>query len=328
LHCSANGEETPRVGGGVESVNGFGRCRGKILKRLDMIKSMTGFAHKEVAKGNYEVTIDLRTLNHRYCEINLRIPQELSCWEEELRKIIGERVSRGKIDAQLKMKYLENPNFNITLNRQAVEAITSELEKVKSELNVSGEVEINSLLQIPHIIEFEPIIIEAQQELLQLLKSALRSALDKLEESRRKEGEILSQIVKEELKLIRFHTSRIEKHLPLMQQEYYIKLKQKMEEYLGDLPVEENRLLQEVAFLVERSDVTEEINRIKSHLGQSQAQLLSDEPAGRKLDFLMQELHREVSTLGAKWRDAKFLPDILTMKGAVEKIRQQVQNIE
>lgn len=293
-----------------------------------MIKSMTGFAHKELSQGNYEVFIDIRSLNHRYCEINFRIPQELACWEEELRKIISEKLCRGKVDVNLKVKYLKRPEFNITFNRQTIEEIISELEKVKSELNVSGQVEINTLLQIPHVIEFEPALLEAQSELLQLIKNVLSSALDELEESRRQEGATLSQVVEEELQRISYHTSRIEEHLPSLKQEYYIKLKQKIEEYVRDTPVDENRLLQEVAFLLERSDVTEEISRIKSHLEQSKQLLLSEEPAGRKLDFLMQELHREVSTLGAKWRNAMFLSDILAMKAAVEKIRQQVQNIE
>jgi len=293
-----------------------------------MIKSMTGFAHKETSQDIYQVSLDLRSINHRYCEINLHIPQEISCWEEDLRKLVGEKVSRGKVDVYLNIEYLKKPSGKITFNRTAAEEIVFALEKAKKELNLAGQLDINSLILLPNLIEVETAKLERQPSLLQLIKEVLSAALESLEESRRREGEALYRAVEEELQQISHHISRIEELMPSLHQEYHDKLKKKIEEYLGNIPLDENRLLQEVAFLLEKSDVTEEITRIKSHLKQSHQLLLSEEPAGRQLDFLMQELHREVSTMGAKFRNPAVLPDILAIRTAVEKIRQQVQNIE
>jgi uncharacterized protein (TIGR00255 family) len=293
-----------------------------------MIKSMTGFAHQEITKDNYEISVEIRSLNHRYCEINLRIPPELSIWEEELRKIISERLSRGKIDIFLKITYLEKPKYAVTINREALEDIMSKSAQFKEEFNIPGQVDINSLLLIPHVIEFEQAKIETEPELLKLVKTSLYAALEELDNSRKREGANLSQVVENEMQLIDSHIKQIEHLFPSLQKEYYVKLKEKIEEYTDSIPLDENRLLQEVALLAEKSDISEELTRIKSHLEQCQQQLQSEEPVGRKLDFLMQELYREVSTIGAKCRHSSFLPDILSMKASIEKIRQQVQNIE
>jgi uncharacterized protein (TIGR00255 family) len=293
-----------------------------------MIKSMTGFAHQEIKHDSYEISIDIRSLNHRYCEINLRIPPELANWEEELRKITSEKISRGMIDIYLKITYLEKPKYSVTLNREALQEIWSKSAQLQEELKIPGQVDIHSLLLIPHVIEFEQAKIETEPELLKLIKKILLDALQELDNSRKREGANLSQVVEKELHQIDTHIKHIEQIFPSLQKEYYSKLKEKIEEYVSAIPLDENRLLQEVALLAEKSDISEEITRVKSHLEQCQQQLLTEEPVGRKLDFLMQELYREASTIGAKCRHSSLLPVILAMKASIEKIRQQVQNIE
>ena len=289
-----------------------------------MIRSMTGFASAERQYPFGRLTWELRSVNHRYLEIGFRVPEEFRALEPEIRRILGEFLSRGKVDASLKFAPAAGlASSNLELNGQLAERLLA----LHGELNAIGgldqEPNLQSMLRWPGMVEEcspdpQPLH-EAALELLAETAAGLRSA-------RSREGEQMDAAIRERLQHISDYVSRVRGWLPEIREG----LKQKMQVRIADLqqPLEPGRLEQEVAILAQKMDVDEELDRLDAHVHESLLVLERDDPVGRRLDFLMQEFNRESNTLSSKSVDNRTTQAAVELKVAIEQMREQVQNIE
>jgi uncharacterized protein (TIGR00255 family) len=290
------------------------------------MKSMTAYAKGEKIWESLTFTLEIRTLNHRYRDIVLKVPQRLFLLEERIKRLISTYIQRGRVDCIVKMSGNTNELNTIAINWEAARAYKRLLELLKAGLSLKGEITIDMFLGVKDIFTTDEK--ENDTELLwPPLEEALREVLEKIDEMRKKEGENLKEDLEKRLKYVNELVEAIENQAPKVIEHYRQRLKQRIKEFIKQ-EVDENRLLQEVVFLAERSDITEEIVRFKSHLKQFANLLNTDEPIGRKLDFLLQEMHREINTLGVKANDTFISQQVVEIKTELEKMRQQVQNIE
>ena len=290
------------------------------------MKSMTAYAKGEKIWESLTFTLEIRTLNHRYRDIVLKVPQRLFLLEERIKRLISTYIQRGRVDCIVKMSGNTNELNTIAINWEAARAYKRLLELLKAGLSLKGEITIDMFLGVKDIFTTDEK--ENDTELLwPPLEEALREVLEKIDEMRKKEGENLKEDLEKRLKYVNELVEAIENQAPKVIEHYRQRLKQRIKEFIKQ-EVDENRLLQEVVFLAERSDITEEIVRLKSHLKQFANLLNTDEPIGRKLDFLLQEMHREINTLGVKANDTFISQQVVEIKTELEKMRQQVQNIE
>lgn len=290
---------------------------------------MTGYGRAEENGDNYSVRVELKSVNHRFADVSVKMPKEYYSLEERIRKNIVSRVSRGRVDAYLSVERTGQGEKNLRVDRDLAFAYYSSLEGLKAELNLGGQVDINQLAMMPEIFSLE----EEQadiEEVWVLMEKALLGALESLLSMRRQEGETLVKDLLKRAELIREYTQEIEERAPLVVEEYRFKLRERLNELLRDseATVDEVRLASEVAIYADRSSITEEIVRLYSHLDFLAETLAEDGPVGRKLEFILQEINREANTIGSKAQDASMGQKVVSIKSELEKIREQSQNIE
>jgi uncharacterized protein (TIGR00255 family) len=289
-----------------------------------MIRSMTGFAGAERQYPFGRLTWELRSVNHRYLEIGFRVPEEFRMLEPDIRRILGEFLSRGKVDATLKFEPAAGlASARLELNTELVGRLLALHEEMQSLSGLSQEADLRSFMRWPGVIEErapdpEPLH-AAALELLAEAAAGLRSA-------RGREGEQLDAAIRERLDSIEGHVVSVREWLPGIRES----LRQKLLDRVADLPlpVEPGRLEQEVAFLCQKIDVDEELDRLDAHVKEARRVLERDDPVGRRLDFLMQEFNRESNTLSSKSVDNRTTQVAVELKVAIEQMREQVQNIE
>lgn len=289
---------------------------------------MTSFGRTQREEAAYSVTVEMRTLNGRYLDIILRLPKNCMEFEEPLRKRIGQVLKRGRVEvfAQIETKsaQLKAPRINPAVAR----LYWDQLQELHRQLPGTDAPKLEHLLSIPHL--YEPAEGETDRDLLgNLLMGAVDEALEQLRQMRCREGEALVKDMNERVEALEKDLGFIESRKDAIIEEYRKRLRDRVQELLGDLAVDENRLLQEVACMAERSDINEEIVRLKSHIGQMRSALRGSKDAdGRRLDFMSQELHREVNTIGCKTGDLDVAQAVVRMKSEIGKLKEQVQNIE
>ncbi len=293
-----------------------------------MIMSMTGYGFGEAEADGLKVKVEIRSLNHRFSEVTVRMPEEFISLENKLRKEVKQRFYRGKFDVLVHLEHEGEPEYELQTNLPLMSDYLRELRKIKEEFNLGGEINIDAIWTLPHMIRLRPLPQKRESELESLIMEALGEAVSSLEKARAEEGEVLARELQHRLQLIKGLLQPIEKEIPRLKKYYYHRLKEKVKEYNSQLKLNEDRLLQEVVYHAEKADITEEIVRIKSHLEQGERLLSGDEPCGKKLDFISQELFREINAIASKLRAPELMPGILTLKSEVEKLREQVQNIE
>lgn len=278
---------------------------------------MTGYG-----KGiDADFIVEARSINHKILDIQLNIPPYLYPYEGKIRKEINERFQRGRIEVRVTRKDedYKRPRINKAIAREYYK----ELLSLKSELSIPGNIEIGLLLSIPHIFLFEDVRSDIRG-----FDSALISALDELRDSRIKEGKELISDIKKRMRLLKRYVSGVEKRRRVFIMNSMEGMRKRLKELLKDAPVDESRIIQEIAILINRSDITEEIVRIKSHLKGMEDLIATNEAIGRKMDFFAQELRREINTIGSKASDVIISNYVIEMKHEVEKIREQVQNLQ
>ena len=291
-----------------------------------MIKSMTGYGRASDSSDAGELSIEIKSVNHRFRDISAKLPQKLSFLDNDIRKEIESVVTRGKVDAFIS---LENKGetrameVNLPLARGYYEAIKS----LKKELSIEGDMTLSELASVKDIIRSAEAPVD-EASIRSLLFPVLSRALASLNEMRTREGETLKADLLDRISAIGTLSRQIEAKQPELTRLYAQKLEKRIAELSEAAPVDEGRIAQEVAIMTEKSDVTEEVVRLASHLKQVGEFLESKEPVGRKLDFLIQEMNREVNTIGSKSNDAEISRKVVEMKAEIEKIREQVQNIE
>jgi uncharacterized protein (TIGR00255 family) len=291
-----------------------------------MMLSMTGFGRAEATWQGKKVVVEMKSLNHRYLEVTVRTPQVLSVYEIEMRKKVGERFSRGKIDVTVRVEGEVNGDLPLGLNIERARAYLKLFKRLKEELSLPGEIDLSMFKDLRGIFEME----DSNQFMVpwEVLGETLEGAMKKLAEMKALEGEALRRDIISRMETIRGLLREVEARAPMVIQEYRRRLMNRIKELLNSYPVDEARVLQEVSIVAERSDITEELVRMESHLEQFSALIEEDKTVGRKMDFLIQEMMREVNTLGAKSSDGEIAKWVIEIKSELSKLREQVQNIE
>lgn len=291
-----------------------------------MPRSMTGFGKANAECDGEVVTVELTSVNHRYLDCSLRLPHGWNAFDPALKKTIKDTLARGKVSMTVvrrKLQISPSVKFDIELARQYVEA-SRELSHL---LGTFENLTLDTLTQMDGVLFQE----EAEEDLAAFephLQQALRDALEQLGEMRSHEGEALVNDVNERLATLRRHLKSIEDDLPAIREHHENRLRTRVAELNAEAAVSEERLAVEMAILADKSDVSEEVTRLNAHFDHADKMLALDEPIGRKLDFLIQEMQREINTLGVKVRDSGTAHTVLEMKSELEKIREQIQNIE
>jgi uncharacterized protein (TIGR00255 family) len=292
-----------------------------------MLKSMTGFGRGDGETTLGKVFVETRSVNHRYCDINIKLPKRLIPFENRIKEIIRTQVSRGRIDIFLKLDTLGEENVHLSVDLHLAEQYYQALQSLKEGLHLRDKITLELMAGAKDVITAKEETGDLEsfwQEILPILKRSFQD----LDDMKRSEGEILSKDLEQRLERIAEQLGEIKHLFSSRLEAYQNRLRERVQSLLGGSDVDPSRFQQEVALLAERTDITEEIVRAESHLTQFLTLLKAEEPVGRKMDFLLQEIHREVNTISAKANDAEISQRVVEIKAELEKIREQVQNIE
>ncbi len=293
-----------------------------------MLISMTGFGRGEFLSEKYSLKTEIKTVNHRYNDISIRLPRHLNFLEDKIKREVKRYINRGKVDIYINLEYLDEKSLKINLDLPLAKEIHRNLDILKAELNLNEDIHLSSILKLGDVFSVERE--ELSEDLLwKDLKESLTTALDDIYEMRRAEGENLRLDMVEKINKIESLVKEIEKSAPKVVAEYKEKLETRINELLPDGSlISEEKLAEEVAFFSDKSNIDEEITRFGSHIKQYLKIMGEKEPVGRKLDFLIQEMNREVNTIGSKTGDVIITNHVVEIKSEIEKLREQVQNIE
>ena len=292
-----------------------------------MIKSMTGFGRCEVAEGKRKFTVEIKSVNHRYLDVNMKMPKKLNFFESAIRNELKTYIQRGKVDLFITLEDYSENNVCIKYNHDVAAEYMKYLQQMAQEFGLDNDVRVSTLSRYPEVFDMEEQTLD-EEELWKELKKAIDGACEGFVETRIKEGENLKNDLVEKcngmLKLVDF----IEERSPQIIAEYKQKLEDKVKELLADTKVDENRLLMEGTIFADKVCVDEEIVRLRSHIESTKNTLLEGGSVGRKLDFIAQEMNREANTILSKANDLAISDCAITLKTEIEKVREQIQNIE
>ncbi len=292
-----------------------------------MIKSMTGFGKGENEAEGRKFTVEIKSVNHRYNDINIRLPRFMISLEDKIRKHLMQKISRGKTDVYINFETFSQQDISVKLNEQLAEAVVEKLNYLQSTYGLKSDNTLDLVSRFPEVLTTENI--EENEEIMyDILLPALDGALEQFTAMREREGAALKADILKKCAVLRELTGKIEEKAAVVPEEYRQKLKNRIDELLGDVPVDEQRISQEVLLFADRCCIDEEITRLYSHISQLEEILESDGPVGRKLDFLVQELNREANTSASKSGDLYITQAAIDLKSEIEKIREQIQNIE
>jgi uncharacterized protein (TIGR00255 family) len=292
-----------------------------------MIKSMTGYGRAETAIQGRSFVVETKSVNHRFLEISLRMPSVLFPLELDFKKKIGEKFKRGRIEVFIR---LEAENADVpgpNLNPEVVRNYLAVLQRLKDEFKLAGEVNLQMLVGFRDIFS-QPAEDELSADILNHITGLLGEALTMLLKMRQDEGSAMYNDMEQRLAVINDTLKVINARAPQVVMEYQKRLVERIKELTAGCVLDESRLAQEVAIMADKSDITEEIVRLESHISQFTALLQSEEAEGKKIDFLLQEMNREINTIGSKSNDAEIARQVIEMKSELSKLREQAQNIE
>lgn len=292
-----------------------------------MALSMTGFGRGQYSSTLMAIRIELRSVNHRFLEISLRLPRALNQFEERMRRMIAGRLSRGKVDATVHFEATANGTSSVRVDYGLVQGYHDALLELAHRFKLPARPRLEHFLQLPDLFIIEPIAI-TEETLWDGLSQALHAALGELTAMRRTEGEKLAADLLGRLKRIESLIDAISARAPAVPEAYMAQLQKRLAEILNQPPVDENRLAQEMAIFADRCNITEELVRLRSHLAQFRETLTGDEALGRKSEFIVQEINREINTIGAKANDLSIAQAVIEIKAELEKTREQIQNLE
>lgn len=292
-----------------------------------MIKSMTGYGNAEGVSNKLEISIELRAVNNRFLDCSIRIPRVYTAVEDSLKALVQKYTSRGKVDVYVTIDASNSDDVMINVNEPLAEAYMAALGKLADKFGISGDLSAVTLAKFPDIL-----LVEKQKSDTDTLASdmcgILENALIGFNEMRSREGEKLYYDISSHLDEISRLTDMAETRSAVTVPEYRAKLLQRMNEVLQTKEYDENRILLEAALFADKVAINEEVVRLRSHVSQLRQMLEQDEPVGRKLDFLVQEMNREANTIGSKGNDTEMAKIVIDLKAEIEKIREQVQNVE
>ncbi len=289
--------------------------------------SMTGYGRGEYKADGLEVVAEVKSVNNRYLDVSLKCPRVLSSYEDVLRAAVREKLTRGHADVYITYTDKREKKSSLTIDLQAAKVWTEMAETVKKAFpQLADDFTVTYLMKQPDVLKQEDNA-ACDEELAQAAKAALSDALDKLNAMRKTEGDKLAKDMLSRVDIVEGLVGKVRERAPLVAQEYRQKLEEKIKNYLGDVKYDESRLLTEVAVFADRSNIDEELTRLNSHIAQFR-EIAGQDLVGRKLDFLVQELNRETNTVCSKSNDIAVTKLGLELKNEIEKIREQVQNVE
>ena len=292
-----------------------------------MIKSMTGFGRGRSQGNGMEFLVEIKTVNHRYSDVYIKIPRPISFVEDKIREKIGRNISRGKVDVYISYEDFSEDSKNVLIDEALAKAYIKSLELLRDKYNVKDDISVSLVAKFPDMIKIEKAE-QDEEKIWNTLNEALDNALESLVEMRTTEGEGLKANLMERVSYIGDIVGQIGIRAPEVVKEYKCRLSNRISELLDQQVVDENRLTTEVAIFADRCGIDEEIVRLSSHIGQFRETLGMSQPVGRKLDFLVQEMNREINTIGSKANDLLITKNVVEIKCELEKIREQIQNIE
>ena len=289
---------------------------------------MTGFGRGAVTESNFSVTIELKTVNNRFLDISLRLSNEMQSLETEIKRLISGRLSRGRVDVNL--QYERSEEINYELNRPMIVGYLSAMKQMQEEFDLSGEPDINVIAKLPNVMVAKKD--DVSEAFAFAVSTALNTAIEDLEKMRASEGEMLKAELESRLASIEQHLPSIETEAASISEEYRQRLTRRIGDMLAksesQIELDQGRLAQEIAFLSDRADISEEIARLNTHIEHFRTIMDEDKEVGKRLDFLTQELNREANTITSKTNNMIVKENALAIKSEIEKIREQVQNVE
>jgi len=292
-----------------------------------MIRSMTGFGRRQAPWQDGSVTVEMRSVNHRFLEIVCRLPRLLSHLEDAFKKAIQQRCARGRIDITVTVQGGKGRTGSISLDQSLAKQYHQALRTLKKSLKLSGSIDLALMAGLRDVVSISDQATE-DPKLAKTVQQLTMMALTDLEDMRTREGKALAEDMRARIQTIRGHQTLIVGRSPLLAQEAFNRMKVRVEKLLGSEIPDPSRLYQELAVYADRGDITEEIVRLDSHMIQFEQTLNRTESVGKTLDFLLQEIGREVNTIGSKANDAEIAGHVVQMKAELERIREQVQNVE
>jgi len=295
-------------------------------RMMELIKSMTGFGRGEFSQGASTFSVDVRSVNHRYSDVSVRMPRAMSILEEKVREFVNEKISRGKVDVYINYSTF-GQSSQVKLDTNLAKAYVDSLKVLKEMFAIKDDISLSLLTRFPDIMAMETVE-QDMEELWLILRKALETAFNALVEMRKREGERLKNDLLEKLVNVKGLVENIKGKSSSIVDEYKNKLYDRIKELTQDIPIDENRLLTEVALFADKSSIDEELVRLESHMEELRKALNFNGSVGKKLDFIIQEMNREVNTIGSKVTDLGIVNNVIGIKTEIEKIREQVQNIE
>ncbi|MGN6182178.1 MAG: YicC/YloC family endoribonuclease [Thermoanaerobaculia bacterium] len=296
-----------------------------------MIISMTGFGRASGALSpRYFATVTTKSVNHRFLEVSVRLPEYMWDLEAPLRALASEYFSRGKVDLSIRIQRTQQPDYNVRINTQIANTVIPQLRSIAEELGLGATLTGSDLMRVPDFLQVETLDSEITDDEREALTSLVREAFSQMKSMREREGETLRNDISTRLKLMRELSEQVAKHRDDVRAELLASYQQRVQEIAAQAgtDVSQDRIAQEVVIMVEKGDIAEEITRLTHHIEQIEKAIGGKEAAGKKLDFLSQEMIREINTMGSKSRSAGIRTLVVELKTEVERIREQVQNVE
>jgi len=290
---------------------------------------MTGYGRGDCSQDGFKITVELSSVNRKQTEISVNLPREMELLEAQIRDVINRHIARGRLTVRVSLHASTgNLSAKMHLNAQLAKAYARELGKLAKQLKLSGPVTLDHLVRAPGVFQTDEQIAE-EEDLWPAVAKALDKALAGLVKMREREGAHLQQDLTERVAVMRQSVAQVQKHAPKVAERYREQLIDRIKTAGLETPAaEDERLLKEVVYFADRSDITEELTRLQSHFQQFDDGMKSKEPVGRMLDFLAQEMNREINTIGSKANDSLISREVVTLKAELEKFREQAQNVE
>lgn len=291
-----------------------------------MIKSMTGYGKAGLSIEKREYQVEIKSVNHRYLDMNIKMPRAISYLEEEVKKTITTYLKRGKIDVFVTFENNSTEGRKIQINKEIASVYIKELKKLAEEENILANIEVTEISKYPDVLSIQNE--QNEEKIKQELIEVTKQATQKLVEMRKIEGNKMAQDLLQRIEEIQQDVTKISEQSTRLIQDYVVKLESRIKEILPNHEIDQNRLAQEVVIYADKCSVQEEITRLDSHIQQFRALLQTEEPMGKKLDFLIQEMNRETNTIGSKANCLEITNKVIDIKTQLENIREQIQNIE
>ena len=292
-----------------------------------MIKSMTGFGRSEIVKGNRKISVEIKSVNHRYLEAGIKMPKKLNVFESRMRDLLKKYATRGKIDIFINYEDDSESQVNLKFNQNIADEYMAIFNNMSEKYNLKNDMTVGGLARFPEVITMDEVQ-EDEEELWHFIEEAMKAALEQFVNTRILEGENLKKDLLGKLDHMEELVAFVEKRSPEIMKEYRSKLESKVKELLGDTTIDESRIATEVIIYADKICVDEETVRLRSHIEHARKCLNEDGGIGRKMDFIAQEMNREANTILSKADDLEISNKAIDLKTEIEKVREQIQNIE